>query len=207
MSFVRAAVGAGIAIVMSPMLLQIVCYTATTVPSRRHIGAFVAVVAAAGACVATWPPTSITAGALLVVLGVPAATVDALEHRIPNRLSLSLAAGTAVALGAVAVIEGALPEWTRAMAGGAIWSGLLAASFLVTGHPGPGDIKLAVSLGMTLGWLSWNAIISGVVLAYLLAAVAGAIGLVTRRLCLADGRLPMAPPMLAATIATAIALT
>ncbi|GAA4554294.1 prepilin peptidase [Amycolatopsis samaneae] len=205
----HAVVGVGIGLALTPLTILIARATATAGLRRRHHVALAVTTAAAGAAVATWPHAAIVLGALVVVAGVPAATVDVLEHRIPNRLSLLLAVAAVLAVSFTAWLEGALAPWGRALAGGAIWGGLLLLSFLITATPGPGDVKLAPSLGMVLGWFGWTWLAAGIVLTYLIAALLGLAGVVAGRLRLRGGRIPLGPPMVAATLhaATAAALT
>lgn len=174
-----------------------------TAPKRPHYIAIVAAAAVVGMAVAVWPPSLIAAGALLVMLGVPAATVDAVEHRVPDRLTAPLAAGMVIALVAAALITDSASSLTMALVGAVVWGGVLLVSFLLTGDPGPGDVKLAPSLGMLLGWLGWKWLLTGIVGSYLLAALLAGLGLLARRWSLRDGRMPLAPSMLAATVLSA----
>ncbi|WP_410599803.1 prepilin peptidase [Amycolatopsis sp. lyj-90] len=172
-------------------------------PKRFHYVAIVAAAAVLGAAAAVWPPSLIAAGALLLVLGVPAAAVDVVEHRVPDRLTGLLGAGMAITLVTVALLADLVPSLTMALVGAVVWGGVLFMSFLLTGDPGPGDVKLAPSLGMLLGWLGWKWLLAGIVGSYLLAALLAVLGLLTKRWGLRRSRMPLAPPMLAATMLSA----
>ena len=186
--------GGGLASI-SVLLFRI---TLKMAPKRPHYISIAAAAAVVGAAVAVWPPSLIAAGALLAMLGVPAAAVDVVEHRVPDRLTAPLAAGMAATL-----VTGSTPSLTMALAGAVVWGGVLLVSFLFTGDPGPGDVKLAPSLGMLLGSLGWKWLLTGIVASYLLAALFAGLGLLAKRWSLRDGRMPLAPPMLAATVLSA----
>ncbi|MBE1575458.1 prepilin peptidase [Amycolatopsis roodepoortensis] len=191
--------GAGLAAV-SALLFRA---TIKTAPNRSHYVAIVVAAAVVGAAAAVWPPSLVAAGALLAMIGVPAAAVDVVEHRVPDRLTAPLAAGMVITLVTAALIADSAQSLTMAFVGAAVWGGVLLASFLLTGDPGPGDVKLAPSLGMMLGWLGWKWLLTGIVGSYLLAALVAGVGLLTKRWSLRDGRMPLAPPMLAATVLSA----
>ncbi|WP_410582502.1 prepilin peptidase [Amycolatopsis sp. lyj-108] len=177
--------------------------TLNTAPKRPHYSAIVAAAAVVGAAAAVWPPSVVAAGALLAMIGVPAAAVDVVEHRVPDRLTAPLAVGMAITLVTAALITDSVPSLTMALVGAAVWGSVLLVSFLLTGDPGPGDVKLAPSLGMLLGWLGWKWLLTGIVGSYLLAALIAGLGLLVKRWGLRDGRMPLAPPMLAATVLSA----
>ncbi|WP_216216887.1 prepilin peptidase [Amycolatopsis aidingensis] len=202
---ITAAIGVGALLVLAPVLLYTFRRVATVEVSARHRVALLSAAATAITCVTAWPWVLTAVGVLIVILGVPAALVDAVEHRIPNMLSLPLAAGTGVALLVGALLTGASGQWWRALLGGAIWGGLLLLSFALTGDPGPGDVKLALSLGMVLNWWGWSWLIAGIALSYILAALLALAGLLSGRLRMRDSRIPMGMPMLAAAVAVATA--
>ncbi|WP_409494724.1 prepilin peptidase [Amycolatopsis sp. cmx-11-12] len=177
--------------------------TLNTTPKRAHYIAIVAAAAVIGAAAAVWPPSLVAAGALLAMIGVPAAAVDVVEHRVPDWLTAPLAVGVVITLVTAALITDSAPSLTMALVGAMVWGGVLLVSFLLTGDPGPGDVKLAPSLGMLLGWLGWKWLLTGIVGSYLLAALLAGLGLLVKRWSLRDGRIPLAPPMLAATILSA----
>jgi leader peptidase (prepilin peptidase)/N-methyltransferase len=185
----------------SPVAVSLLRRTVDTEVRQAQLVAAVVVTTAAGGAVGTWPPAVIAAGAGFVLLGVPAALVDAVEHRIPNRLTLPLATASLVAL-AVAVVMCRDPGGAqRALGGGTAWGLLFLLSFLLTGQPGPGDVKLAPSAGMLLGWFGWSWVIAGLAATYLLTASAGMVGVATGRYRLHDGQVPMGPTILAVVLA------
>lgn len=142
--------------------------------TRRQVwlGSAAVIVVASGATVLA--PVYVPA-VLLLCLGVPAAYTDARELRLPDELTYALAATTVVtvvSLQATGVGDGAV----RAVLSGAGYAGalLLFALLAPTGNrvsaeagsvatPTPaalglGDIKLAVGLGVVLGWTSLTAL-------------------------------------------------
>jgi len=125
----------------------------------------------------------IALGLVLVVVLVPVALID-LEHRIiPNRITLP-AAIAAVVIGALLDLRG-VPEQLIAGAGA---GGFLL--FFALAYPrgmGMGDVKLAVVLGLFLGW--------SVAVAILASVLAGTVvgSLVMARLGVERGRKTAVP--------------
>ena len=195
MSPCLVAGGMVVGAVLAPAGLYAARRTASTVLRRRHEVCLAIVIALVGAAAASWQAPLLAPAVLLGVLGVPAVVVDAVEHRIPDRLSLPLAGGVLVALASA----GQPAQLLDAVAGGAAWTALLLATFLATGQPGPGDIKLAPSLGLLASWTGWNVLITSIAFSYLLAGLIAVVGMLSRRLTL-RGRLPLGPPMMAATV-------
>lgn len=146
---------------------------------RRHAAAgVVAVTVLVGAGV-VWEPVGVPA-VLLLGLGVPAAYTDARELRLPDELTYTLAATT---IGAVIGLQltGSGDGAVRAVLSGAGYGlalllfALLAptattvsaeAGSVRTAAPalGLGDIKLAVGLGVGMGWTSVTAVTGAVFL-------------------------------------------
>ncbi|MCX5194679.1 A24 family peptidase [Streptomyces sp. NBC_00249] len=152
-------------------------------PAHRYgpRGAWAACAAACGALAAGLGPRPETAvfAALAPVL-VLLALVDLAVHRLPDVLTLPLAAATAALLGAAALLPGAAGSWRLALLGG----GALGASYLVLflinpAGMGLGDVKLALALGVALGWYGWGVWVAGAFLGLLYGAVYG-LGLVLR---------------------------
>jgi leader peptidase (prepilin peptidase)/N-methyltransferase len=190
----RLLVGFGAAVLCSAITVLLLRCTATTAPTRRFAAAVSVLTGGAGVAVALWEPSLIGAGVAFLLLGVPAAVVDAMEHRIPDRLSLPLAGLTVAAL-----VAGDPGEWSRVVAGGGVWFTLFLLSFVLSGQPGPGDVKLAISVGAVLGRLGWSWLLGGLAMTYLLTALVGVIGVAARRF--RDGQVPMGPAMVATVVA------
>ncbi|WP_284745981.1 prepilin peptidase [Amycolatopsis sp. RTGN1] len=192
----RLIVGFSAGAVCSPAAVLLLRWTATTVLTWRRAVTVVVLSGGVGAGVALWERPLVSAGVAFLLLGVPIAVVDAIEHRIPDRLSLPLAALTVTAL-----VVGTPGEWGRIVAGGGLCFGLLLLSYVLSGQPGPGDVKLAVSVGAVLGRLGWSWLLGGLVATYLLTALAGLVGVAAGRYRVRDGQVPMGPAMVAVVVA------
>ncbi|MDJ0342736.1 A24 family peptidase [Streptomyces sp. H10-C2] len=119
---------------------------------------------------------------LLVPLGVLLARIDLSVFRLPDALTLPAMAGTAVLLGAAALLPGHDGSWPRALLGGAVLGAVYFLLFLINpAGMGFGDVKLAPTLGLALGWYGWPALFLGTFAGFVLGAVAGLVLLVTRR--------------------------
>ncbi|MBT2478053.1 A24 family peptidase [Streptomyces sp. ISL-94] len=100
--------------------------------------------------------------------------VDRAVHRLPDALTLPLAAAAAAALGGAALAPGAAGSWRLALLGG----GALGASYLLLHLINPaglgfGDVKLALTLGVALGWYGWGVWAAGAFLGFLYGALYG----------------------------------
>ena len=80
----------------------------------------------------------------------------------------------------------------------------LVLSLIWPGGLGLGDAKLAASVGAALGWISWQALLSGTFAAFALAGVCGGALLVLHR-ATRTSHLPLGPFIFLATL-VAIAL-
>lgn len=194
---VRLAVGLLVGLALAPLIVQLLRRSAGTMLSSRPVIAAAAATLAAGVAVAFWTPVVIAFGVAFVVLGIPAAVVDAVEHRIPDRFSLPLCGASVAAVGAAVIIGDDVGSGFRALLGGVAWGAVLMLSYLATGQPGPGDVKLAPSVGILLGWLGWPWVLGGLLVTYLLTALAGLAGVLLRRYSFREGRVPMGPSMIA----------
>ncbi|MFJ3974938.1 prepilin peptidase [Streptomyces sp. NPDC090021] len=131
-----------------------------------------AVCALVAAAVGVRPEVAAFAGLapLLVLLTL----VDRAVHRLPDVLTLPLAAGAAALLGMAALLPGSAGSWRLALLGG----GALGAAYLVLHLINPagmglGDVKLALSLGVALGWYGWGVWATGAFLGLLYGSLYG----------------------------------
>jgi leader peptidase (prepilin peptidase)/N-methyltransferase len=128
--------------------------------------------------------------------------IDVAVRRLPDPLTATAFAGT-FALLAVAALIGHQPgHLGRAAVGAACFYLVLTA--IRPGGLGLGDAKLAASAGTVLGWISWQALLSGTFAAFALAGVYGGTLLALHRATRAS-QLPLGPFILLGTLA-AIAL-
>ncbi|KNB51699.1 prepilin peptidase [Streptomyces caatingaensis] len=136
----------------------------------------------AGTAAAVGPRPELAVWLLAAPVGVLLAGVDRAVRRLPDVLTLPLAAGAAALLGAAAALPGAAGSWPGALLGGAALGGAYLLLFLA--HPagmGFGDVKLALGLGLILGWYGWGVLILGGLAGLLLASAYGMTLLLTRR--------------------------
>jgi leader peptidase (prepilin peptidase)/N-methyltransferase len=124
--------------------------------------------AALAAAVGPRPELAVWLAAVPVV--VLLAAVDLAVQRLPDVLTLPLAAAVAGGLGLAALLPGAAGDWPRALLGGAVLTGCYLVLFLVNpAGLGFGDVKLATTLGVALGWYGWDAVLLGTFAGFALA--------------------------------------
>lgn len=132
----------------------------------------------------------------LAVATVPLFIIDVREHRLPNRITLPLIPVLVVLLAIAAWLTG---EWDRfgrsLLAGLVLFAVYLILHLIYPSGMGLGDVKLAPSLGLLLGWVSWDAVLWGTFLAFLLSAVVS-IGLLIARRATAKTAIAFGPFML-----------
>lgn len=105
-----------------------------------------------------------------VVVGTLLAAIDAATGTLPDRLTLPSYAVLVILLG---VAEAASPDQgstTRAAAAAVLLVAMFFASALLRGV-GLGDVKLAGLLGLVLGFRSWTTVYTGMLAAFVLAAI------------------------------------
>ena len=135
-------------------------------------------------------------------LGVAMSYVDIREHRLPDWLTYSAFVGAAVLLAAAALLDDAWGGYGRAWLGAlALTVGYVVLALLRPGELGLGDVKLAASLGLLLGWIGWEHVVLGAFAGFLLGGVLSlallAAGRVTRR-----SHIPFGPFMLGGAFIT-----
>lgn len=111
-----------------------------------------------------------TAAIALVVLGA----IDIDVFRLPDKITYPLAAGLVVTLLGAALVQDGVGSWVRALLAGLALGAFYLVLVLIGGGAGMGlgDAKLASSLGMLLGYLSWSHVLLGTLVSFLLAGVA-----------------------------------
>ncbi|MFD3700617.1 prepilin peptidase [Streptomyces sp. NPDC058646] len=138
-------------------------YGAGPLPPAALTGAVCAALAAAAG-----PRPETAAYVALAPLFVLPALVDRAVHRLPDVLTLPLAAVTAAALGAAALLPGAAGSWRLALLGGAaLAAGYLLLFLINPAGMGFGDVKFALALGVALGWYGWGVWAAGAFLGFL----------------------------------------
>ena len=143
----------------------------------------------------------ITAPELVGFLAVAACAValvvtDVRARRLPDRIVYSALAALFTCFVAGAIVRA---DATRLVTGilGALTLGAVYVVLAVLGHGrlGVGDIKLAVLIGLALGWFGWAALLVGALGAFLLNAMVTLALLAARRITL-KSELPFGPFML-----------
>ncbi|MGW0945102.1 prepilin peptidase [Streptomyces sp. NPDC002623] len=111
---------------------------------------------------------------LLAPVGVLLGVVDVRVRRLPDPLTLPLAAAALALLGPVALLPEHAGHWTTALLGALALGGAYLVLHLV--NPGGmafGDVKLALGTGAVLGWYGWATVMLGTFAAFLFGALYG----------------------------------
>ena len=132
--------------------------------------------------------------------GTVLAVVDLAEKRLPNRV---IALSFVVVALLLVVASGFTGEWIPlvwALAGSA---GMFAVYFVLAlispSSMGMGDVKLALVIGLLLGWFGLNVWLVGLLAAFLLGGLVAIVALLLRRVTL-RGSIPFGPSMLAGAL-------
>jgi leader peptidase (prepilin peptidase)/N-methyltransferase len=123
----------------------------------------------------------------LAIVAVPLAFIDVAVRRLPDPLTASAYVGTVGLLAAAALATHHPGQLGRAvLAGAGLASLYLIMLFVSPASIGPGDGKLAASVGTALGWLGWGALVTGAVACFMAAALFAVVLLALRRATLSD---------------------
>jgi leader peptidase (prepilin peptidase) / N-methyltransferase len=120
---------------------------------------------------------------VLIFVCLVLAAVDLSAGQLPNRITYTVFPVVAALLLAASVALGDLSRMSRAAGASVLVTGL----FLLLGvaYPrgvGLGDVKFMATVALALGWLSWSAVVVGLVAAFLLGGLAGVIAMLVWRL-------------------------
>lgn len=133
----------------------------------------------------------------LAAVGVSLATIDMLEQRLPDALTLPSYVVIATLITLEATARSDIAPAVRATLGMATVIVLyLAVAVLSRGGLGAGDVKLGGLLGLTLAWQSWTTLLVGVALGWALASTALLPHLATPRRRV-ESTVPLGPFLLA----------
>ncbi|MFK4223743.1 prepilin peptidase [Streptomyces sp. NPDC019890] len=166
----------------------------------RYTVPLVTAVSCAVLAAATGPRPELAVWLLLTPFAVLLAVVDRTVHRLPDQLTLPLAAAAAALLGLAALFPGAAGSWPAALLGGLVLGAAYLVLFLI--HPngmGFGDVKLALSLGVVLGWYGWTVLFFGAFSGFLLGSLYG-LGLMALRRAGRKTSIPFGPFMIAGAL-------
>ena len=131
---------------------------------------------------------------LVFAAAMVAVTVIDLEHSIvPNRVVASTLAASVPLLALAALLDGAWSSFATAVAGALAAGGaLLAVNLASPRGMGMGDVKLALVLGLFLGWIDLAHVLLGMFLGFVLGAVGGVVLIAMKRRTRRD-HVPFAP--------------
>ncbi|WP_405548652.1 A24 family peptidase [Streptomyces globisporus] len=136
----------------------------------------------------------------LAPVAVLLAVVDRRVHRLPDPLTLPLAAAAVLLLGGAALIPGHAGSWTSGLLGGLALGGFYLLLFLINPNGmGFGDVKLALALGVALGWYGWTVLFVGGFAGFLFGAAYGLALVLLRRAGRRTG-IPFGPFMIAGAL-------
>lgn len=141
------------------------------------------------------------------MVGVALSFVDVAVHRLPDRLTGALFAGSLVGLAGVAAGQG---QWAR-LGWAVLWAIAAAAAYFVLvliapAAMGLGDAKLALGLGLVLGWFGGVAVLLGIAAGLLINGVLG-VGLLLGRRVGRKDELAHGPSMLAGALLVTLLLS
>jgi len=152
-----------------------------------------------------WSGVELVALAWWLGWAVPLTFVDLAVHRLPDGLTYPAAAGTWALLWVAALAQDDAAAWLRAGVAGVGLALLFAATTLLLGRRGfgLGDAKLALSMGVLLGWISWGALVAGLLLAFLLSGLVS-LGLLATRRARWSSHVPFGPFLVLGTVASVL---
>lgn len=149
---------------------------------------------------ATGPRPELAVWLLLAPFAVLLALVDRNVHRLPDHLTLPLAAASAALLGIAALLPDAGGSWPTALLGGLALGACYFVLFLINPNGmGFGDVKLALSLGVVLGWYGWLLLFVGAFAGFLFGSLYG-LGLMALRRANRKSAIPFGPFMIAGAL-------
>jgi leader peptidase (prepilin peptidase)/N-methyltransferase len=146
-------------------------------PLAAELAAAAALTAVAARAQSGW---ELAALAWLTLIAVPLALIDIAVHRLPDRLTAAAFAGTLALLTVAALTAHEPGRLARAAISAAALAGFYLALCLIwPGEMGLGDAKAAASIGLVLGWVGWQALLTGTFAGFALAALYGGVRLAT----------------------------
>ncbi|MET8680613.1 A24 family peptidase [Streptomyces sp. NPDC004647] len=167
---------------------------------RRATAPVITALLCAVLAAAVGPSPELAVWLLLTPAAVVLALVDGGVHRLPDVLTLPLAAAAALLLAVAALLPGHAGSWPRALAAGLVLAAVYGVLFLINPDGmGFGDVKLALSLGIALGWYGWAVLLVGALAGFFLGALYGA-GLMLLRRADRKSAMPFGPFMVFGTL-------
>lgn len=142
--------------------------------SRRWVPVW-SVLACVGLALAWWHQSAYMLIMLVLTLPMIAAcVVDADVQRLPDALTLPMAAVLAVVLGVLAAVTSSWSAFGRSVAAAVVvFLVFLVLALVGGGGMGMGDVKLSLTVGLMSGYLSWIHVFLAVFMAALVGSVWG----------------------------------
>jgi leader peptidase (prepilin peptidase)/N-methyltransferase len=139
--------------------------------------------------------------------GVLLAVIDWKVYRLPKKLVYFTLAGVAGGLAFASLVEWDWRHLATAAAGGVLFANALILLRILSKNSGMtligfGDVRLAIVLGLLLGWYGLNYVIYGAIVGHLLAVVVAAAMSIHRRKLLLH--FPFGPSLIAGTLAVVL---
>lgn len=132
-----------------------------------------------------------------VAVSIALSLIDLDLRRLPNAIVLPSWAVVGAGLLFTGLVEGTMSVFLRAMIAALAMGGIyLVLALVFPAGMGMGDVKLAVLLGMVLGWFGWPQVIVGFFLGFFLGALWG-VGLMIAGKAGRKSALPFGPFMIA----------
>ena len=139
------------------------------------VGCALALIGTGAAVAGLHPLPMAVAYAVMFIVAITAAMVDAVDMRLPDVLTFPILAGGVAVLAAL-VITGTHQGLLRGVVGGVLYGGFLLAAGLINPRSfALGDIKLCAGLGVWVAGLSWTALYVGVLAGQVLLLLIGGI--------------------------------
>lgn len=145
---------------------------------------------------------------LVFLAAMVAVAVIDLEHFIvPNRVVAATLAVTVPLLAVAALLSGDWGSFGSALLGAVFaGGGLLVVNLISPQGLGMGDVKLAVVLGLFLGWIDLGHVLLGLFLGFLLGAVGGVVLILAKQRTRRD-HVPFAPYLASGAVLAVLAGT
>ncbi|WP_190253534.1 prepilin peptidase [Dactylosporangium sucinum] len=142
----------------------------------------------------------------VAAVGVTLTFVDLAVHRLPDRLTITLATGVVAAFGITSLADGERMALLEGLVSGLGVALVYVLMWLVTsGGISLGDAKLALGLGVVVGWSGWRSAVFAVVLGLVLTGLAAVVLLSAGRASRNDP-IPHGPFMILAALTTVSAI-
>jgi leader peptidase (prepilin peptidase)/N-methyltransferase len=142
------------------------------------------------------PQWQLPAVLFLAAITGPLCVIDLRTQTLPNVITLSAIPITLALLLLPAIAQQDWSSYLRAAGGGVLLLSAFAVLHLVSpGGLGLGDVKLAASLGIVLGWISWSAPLVAMVAGFIASAIVS-LGLLATKRATRKTLIPFGPFML-----------